>query len=281
VKPCSIKLMYLQRASSVLLAIIALIYVSGAGGETALKWVGGLSAMTLALIATVLLWAAALQFRHWDAAKWTWQLLALGTLAFTVAEGVYFVEENLLQFSEEQLFPSIADIFWSGAYCFYLAGVMTMLIGYVRSGFPLPSFTRYGLPVLLLLAGLSVVMYRTVLRDILYDTGLDQLSRVLYWLYPVMDLLILVPIIGLALITRMLGEGAFSRPWRALLPGFFIMCLADLYYAWLDHQGAYQTGHFVDLLWDLSYWLIGLSALCQIRLLQSINGEQLPEGEQA
>lgn len=275
------KLLYLHRASSVLLAVIALVYVSGAGGEEALKWVGGLAAMTLALIASVLLWCAAQQFGKQDAARWTWQLLAFGTLAFAVAEGIYFVQENLLQFPEEALFPSIADAFWSVAYLFYLAGVLVMAVAYHRSGLPQPSFVRNSLPCLLLLGGLSAVMYQTVLGDILNDTELDALSRTLYWLYPVMDLLILLPVIWLALITRMLGEGAFSRPWRALVPGFVVMCLADLYYAWLDHQGAYQTGHYVDLLWDASYWLIGLSALYQIRLLQAVQGQaSLIKGEQ-
>lgn len=275
------KLLYLHRASSVLLAITALVYVSGAGGEEALKWIGGLAAMTLALIATVLLWCTAQQFGKQDAARWTWQLLAFGTLAFAVAEGIYFVQENVLQFSEEDLFPSIADVFWSVAYLFYLAGVLVMAVAYHRSGLPKPSFIRNSLPCLLLLGGLSVAMYLMVLQDILYEEELDALSRTLYWLYPVMDLLILLPVIWLALITRMLGEGAFSRPWRALVPGFVIMCLADLYYAWLDNQGAYQTGHYVDLLWDASYWLIGLSALFQIKLLQAVQGEQLSsKGEQ-
>ncbi|HSC75539.1 MAG TPA: hypothetical protein VLB90_04795 [Pseudomonadales bacterium] len=268
------KLLYLHRASSVLLAVIALVYVSGAGGEEALKWIGGLASMTFALIATLLLWYAALQFGKQDAARWTWQLLALGTLAFAVAEGIYFVEENLLQFSEEELFPSIADAFWSVAYLFYLAGVLVMAVAYNRSGLPRPSFIRNSLPCLLLLGGLSIAMYQMVLRDILDDAELDVLSRALYWLYPVMDLLILMPVIWLALITRMLGEGAFSRPWRALVPGFFIMCMADLYYAWLDHQDAYQTGNYVDLMWDASYWLIGLSALFQIKLLKTVQGEQ-------
>lgn len=274
------KLVYLQRASSMLLAIVVLVYVSSAGGEEALKWIGGLAAMTFALIATVLLWCAAQQFGKHDAARWTWQLLAFGTLAFAIAEGIYFVEENLLQFSEEDLFPSIADAFWSVAYLFYFAGVMVMAVAYNRSGLPQPSFIRNSLPCLLLLGGLSVAMYQTVLRDILNDAELDALSRTLYWLYPMLDLLILLPVIWLALITRMLGAGAFSRPWRALVPGFFIMCFADLYYAWLDNQGAYQTGHYVDLLWDASYWLIGLSALFQIKLLQAVGEQSLAEGEQ-
>src|SRR6478736_1726797 len=272
------KLLYLHRASSVLLAVIALVYVSGAGGEEALKWIGGLASMTFALIATVLLWYAALQFGKQDAARWTWQLLALGTLAFAIAEGIYFVEETLLQFSEEDLFPSIADAFWAVAYLFYLVGVLVMAVAYINSGLPRPSFIRNSLPCLLLLGGLSIAMYRTVLRDILDDPELDALSRTLYWLYPVMDLLILMPIIWLALITRMLGEGAFSRPWRALVPGFFIMCMADLYYAWLDHQDAYQTGNYVDLMWDASYWLIGLSALFQIRLLKTVQKESVQGG---
>ena len=272
------QLSYLHRAATLLLLVVVLVYVSGAGGEEMLQWVGGLAAMTLAFIATILLQYVALQFGKQDAARWTWQLLACGTLAFAVAEGVYFAEENLLHFTEEQLFPSVADIFWVAAYFFYFAGVLVMALAYHRSGLPSPSFVRYGLPGLMLLGALSVIMYVAVLRDILQDTELDNLTRTIYCLYPVLDLLILVPVIWLALITRMLGEGTFSHPWRALVSGFVIMCFADLYYAWLDWQDAYQTGNYVDLLWDASYWLIGFSALYQIRLLQSVQTETV-QGE--
>jgi hypothetical protein len=179
------------------------------------------------------------------------------------------VQEVFLGLDMEELYPSIADAAWALGYLPLFAGLLLLLIGYVRGGFPMGSFAKYLVAGLVIL-GLGVFLIVTLFSPILADETLGGLAAFVYLFYPLADLALLVPALILVLVTAALGRGLLARPWMYAAAGFVLLGVADIAYSSLDWQGHYGPGHVIDIAWNAAYCLIGLAGHYQARLVRSL-----------
>jgi hypothetical protein len=249
---------------------VAVIYIFKIGGAGVSTFAGDSFLIVLCAIASTMLFTVVRSFKDWDSAKLTWSMILAGTITYLIAESLYFYLEVIKQVEEKALFPSIADIFYCSACFFFLAGLLIMIFAYLKSGLPMENWKIYFLAITVVFVLITGVMYVALLKPIALDNEIGGLEKFLYFFYPVSDLTIIFPSLIMIYITYLLGKGMFSRPWRALALGFLIMAVADMTYSYLDWQELYKTGNLIDLLWGVSYWLIGLSGVYQKEIMDSI-----------
>ncbi len=254
----------------VLIISLAIVYLFRLGGESFNVMAGDITTIIISGLCALMLLAAVKCFNAWDSAKFTWLMLLLGSLLFCVAECIYFYLEVILKYNADALSPSAADIFYFGAYLFFIAGLLIFIIQYIRSGFPLGTWLRYLIPAVILIAIIAGAVYGTILRIIIGDKETELLAKLVYSYYPVSDMIVIFCSLIVIYLTALLGKGSLSRPWRMITLGFIIMAVADITYAYLDWRGLYETGNLIDILWLVSYWIIGLSGISQKKIMESI-----------
>ena len=251
------------------LVLNAVVYLVQPGGEGVLTVVSDFLPVACAAAACIMLAGATRAFTVFDQTKAAWLLLCLGIGLFFLGETSYAVQEVFLGLDMDELYPSISDLFWGLGYLPLLAGLLVLMIGYLKAGFPMGSFLKYLLAGLAVLA-LGVFLIVTLFAPILADETLSGMLGFIYLFYPLADLVLLIPALLLILVTANLGRGMLARPWLFVAAGFVLMGIADIAYSSLDWQGLYGPGHPIDIAWNASYLLIGLAGLTQARLVRSL-----------
>ncbi len=256
-------------AMAAVLVLNALVYLFRPGGGIVLTVVSDFLPVVCAGAAFVLLASTLRAFAVLDQTKVSWLLLFIGIGLFLLGEILYAVQEVFLGLDMDELFPSIADAAWSLGYLPLLAGLLLLLVGYVRSGFPMGHFAKYLIAGLAIL-GLGAFLIITLFAPILADETITGLVGFFYLFYPLADLVLLVPALILILVTATLGRGLLARPWLFVAAGFVMLGVADIAYSSLDWQGLYGPGHAIDIAWNAAYCLIGLAGRSQARLVRSL-----------
>jgi len=99
---------------------------------------------------------------------------------------------------------------------------------------------------------------------IIAPTSASGGERWLAWLvagaYPAMDVFLLASIASLLFRKSEINT---RRSLYLLGCGLIIYVVADIAYAWLVLQDSYSSGSWVDIIWTISYFIIGLAALRQ------------------
>ena len=108
---------------------------------------------------------------------------------------------------------------------------------------------------LLAMAGLIAVAWVLVLGPMYELLGTDPLVQIITFAYPAGDVAILC-----CLVIAVLREADYRPGTWPLLAGLALMAIADAAYAVLVIQGAYSTGHPIDVVWFASLAVIGLAA---------------------
>jgi hypothetical protein len=256
-------------AMAAVLILSALVYLFKPGGEAVLTWVSDLAPVACAAAAFVLLGSTLRALTVLDQTKASWLLLFIGTGLLLLGEASYAVQELFLGLDMDELYPSIADVAWSLGYLPLLAGLLLLLNGYLKAGFPMGSFAKYLVAALAVL-GLGTFLIVTLFSPILVDETLTPRAVFFYLYYPLADLLLLIPALILALITVNLGRSLLARPWLLVAGGFVLLGVADIAYSYLDWQGLYGPGNAIDFAWFAAYCLIGLAGHYQARLVRSL-----------
>jgi hypothetical protein len=241
-------------AMAAVLVLNALVYLVRPGGEAVLTFVSDFLPVICAAAAFVLLASTLRALAVLDQTKVSWLLLFVGIGLFLLGEILYAVQEVFLGLDMDELFPSIADAAWSLGYLPLLAGLLLLLIGYMRAGFPMGSFAKYLLAGLAIL-GLGAFLIVKLFTPILTDETLTGLVG---------------PALILILVTATLGRGILARPWLYAAAGFMMLGVADIAYSYLDWQGLYGPGSAIDIAWNAAYCLIGLAGHSQARLVRSL-----------
>jgi hypothetical protein len=256
-------------AMAAVLVVNALVYLVRPGGDPVLTVVSDFLPAVCAAAAFILLAATLRALRVLDQAKASWLLLFIGIGLLLLGEVLYGVQEVFLGLDMDELFPSIADAAWGLGYLPLLAGLLLLLIGYMRAGFPMGSFAKYLVAGLAIL-GLGAFLVVTLFSPILADETITGLAGFFYLLYPLADFVLLVPAVVLILVTASLGRGRLARPWLFMAAGFVMLAVADIAYSLLDWQGRYAPGSATDIAWNAAYCLIGLAGHYQARLVRSL-----------
>ena len=253
-----------------LLIIANIIYYIGQwGGETYVLYISDILPVICSFISILCLFYAFSGFKTFDFTKTAWLMILIGIFLFFLAETTYAIEEIALKWDMNEVYPSIADIFWCTAYIPMVIGLGMMFYGYKKSGFPMGNSKLYNaFSILFFLFAVTVIYF--LLIPIIKDPETDFITKFFYLFYPIADLLLVIPAVILMYITSLFGIGSISKPWKYLAFGFILFTIADLLYSYLGWLDLYGNGNLIDVAWHAGYLLIGLAGLYQRELIESL-----------
>lgn len=193
----------------------------------------------------------------------SWRLMAAGLWCFAAGQSV-LVYFQLIR-HQPTPFPSPADIF-------FLAGVFLMalalgafLLELSRSGFPIELGGRLPWIAVLVVAAGSVVSW-IMLRPLLPVESFET-KTLLSLLYPLTDLLLLVPVAALQQVTLQFRGGEVWRVWTTILIGVGLFLLGDLSFALYLEAPSRLLAAIVDSCYLLGYGLISRAFFLQLGIL--------------
>jgi hypothetical protein len=167
----------------------------------------------------------------------------------------------------ETPFPSVGDLYYVLAYPFLISSFLVFLRAYRESGFPTGSWIeRLGIATVVGVVGGTVAIQ--LLRPVASGGG-ELLERILNVAYPLLDVVLLIP---LALLLRMalrLRGSHVGAVWALLLAGFVCLVCGDIAFAYLTQLDLAQVDPFVHATFILAYGLVAAGAHRQQLLLKS------------
>jgi hypothetical protein len=197
-------------------------------------------------------------------ARPAWALLSAGLFSTLVGQ-VSLAPFQLV--SGQTPFPSVGDVYFLLSYPFFIAAFLVFLRAYREAGFPVGSYAERAAilgSVGLVAAGAAVYILRPVATG-----GAELLDRILNVAYPVLDLVLLLPLTLLLRIALRLGVSRVGSIWVELLAGFVFLCLGDIFFAYFSALGEQHLDPWVHATYLLSYGLIAGGAHQQLELLKS------------
>ncbi len=184
-----------------------------------------------------------------------WAMIALGNLAVFMGDSLWLYYEVILG---EPPFPSWADAAFLGYYPLVLWGLL-LFPGPRRSH---AERIKFWLDTATVMVGAWMVIWYFILAPIARAEYSDLLSAALSIAYPVGDLVVLF---GFTTILLGRAQQSSRNALYLLVLGMVSIFFADLLFSYLQLQGTYVSGSWVDPLWVLGYYLLALSAQCQCR----------------
>jgi hypothetical protein len=166
-------------------------------------------------------------------ARGPWRLLTAALAGFALAQCVLSSYQILTAASP---FPSLGDVFFMAAYPLMIVSFFGFIRAYRQAGFPVGSSGQHAL-IAALVAIVAVALAVPLLRPVLAAPG-SAVEVFLNAAYPILDFVLLVPMVILLRVAWPFRGGAIFRAWGALLGGVVAMCAGDLLFAWFSMLGA-------------------------------------------
>ena len=207
--------------------------------------------LALLVLACLHAWYTTRSLEPGNPARVPWRLLTVALAGFALAQGVLSSHQILTGVSP---FPSVGDVFFVAAYPLMILSFFGFIHAYREAGFPVGSSGQHAL-IAALVAVVAVGVAVPLLRPVLAAGG-TAVERFLNAAYPILDFVLLVPMVILLRVAWPFRGGAIFRAWAALLGGVVALCAGDLLFAWFSSLGA--TG--LDPLLHAAY-LIGYLGL--------------------
>lgn len=182
-------------------------------------------------------------------------ILAAAALTCNAAGDTYYV--LMSSAGEDVPLPSPADVGYLGFYVLMLA-TLAMIIRR-----RLPDMT-WAVVLDSVVGALGASAVLAVILDPILNTVLDgprSLAMAFGAAYPLMDLLMVAAVIGIAATTG----GSIGRGWGCLVLGLLTFTGADIGYALLELNSVYVVGTPLDASWALGIALIGIWVVIQGR----------------
>ena len=197
-------------------------------------------------------------------ARPAWFLLSLGLLANFAGQ---LCLAPFQVFRNQTPFPSVADIFYVLAYPFLIAALFVLLNAYREAGLPIGSIVERGL-ILAAVGVVGALVAVPILRPVA-QTGGPLLDRILSVAYPVLDLVLLLPLALLLRIALRLRGSRAGEVWVLILSGIVFLCAGDIFFAYFQSLGETHLDPFVHATFVLAYGLVAGGAHRQLQLLRS------------
>ncbi len=201
-----------------------------------------------------------------------WFFIALSVIALSLADIIYVTLENTRGIG----FPDIPDIF----YLIFYPLAFTGLVIIPTQAYDPSQKKTWKLDLGIIIAGGTAILWYFIIAPTAIAGGEKWSEILIAGAYPAMDVLLLGSI---ASILFRKSEINTRRSLYLLGVGLLVYVIADIFYAWLVLQDLYVSGTWVNLLWTLSYFLIGLAALRQASpyLVELETGRRSQENWQA
>jgi hypothetical protein len=263
-----------RRAGWLALAALAAVYVGWGVAPDAAPYrvltphvlVAGASLVKIALLAAGALLAFACRDRlePGNPARPAWALVSAGLFSTLVGQ-LSLAPFQLVSGSTP--FPSVGDLYYLLSYPFFIAAFLVLLRAYREAGFPVGS--RAERVAIVGTVGLVAALAALAILKPVATGGAELLDRILNVAYPVLDLVLLLPLALLLRIALRLGSSRVGAVWAELLAGFVFLCFGDIFFAYFSALGEQHLDPWVHATFLLSYGLIAAGARQQLELLKS------------
>jgi hypothetical protein len=219
--------------------------------------------LALLLAGALLAFACRDRLEPENPARPAWALLSAGLFATLVGQLSLAPYQLVLGTTP---FPSVGDLYYVLSYPLFFAAFLSFLRAYHQAGLPVGSVAeRVGVAAGTAVATGTVAL--VVLRP-LAAAGGTTLERTLNLAYPVLDLLLLLPLALLLRIALRLRGSHVGDVWVLLLAGFVFLCCGDVFFAYFTALGHAGADPYVHLTYMLAYGLVASGADRQLRLLR-------------
>lgn len=181
-----------------------------------------------------------------------WQLMALSLIFLVTADIIYLA----LELTKGIGFPNIADFFYLMFYPLAFIGVIT-----IPSQLSDPAQKKtWKLDLSIIITGITAILWFFLIAPTAASSGEGWAVHLVAGAYPAMDVVLLASIASL-----LFRKSEINTRNSLYILGFglLIYVIADIAYAWLVLRDLYSSGSAVDILWTISYFVIGLAALRQ------------------
>ena len=185
-------------------------------------------------------------------ARPAWSLLSAGLFATLVGQ-LSLAPFQLV--SGQTPFPSMGDIYFLLSYPFLIAAFLVLPARLPRGGLPGRLARRARGDPRRRRAGRRRSP-RSTSCSRCRDRRRELLDRILNVAYPVLDLVLLLPLTLLLRIVLRLRGSHVGAVWTGLLAGFVFLCLGDIFFAYFSALGEQHLDPFVHATFILSYGLI-------------------------
>lgn len=204
-------------------------------GDGVLLRVAAVCKLALLALAAMHAQATATRLEADNPARGPWRLLALAMTSFALGQAVLSAYQMVKGVSP---FPSLGDLFFVAAYPLMIASFLGFIRTYREAGYPVGTAGQHAL-IAALVAVLAGVVAVPILRPVLAAPG-TRLELFLNAAYPVLDFVLLLPMIILLRVAWPFRGGAIFRAWAAILGGVVSLCTGDLLFAWFSMLGETQ-----------------------------------------
>jgi GAF domain-containing protein len=181
-----------------------------------------------------------------------WRIIALSLIFLVVGDITYLV----LELTKGVGFPDIPDFFYLMFYPLAFIGVITIP---TQLSDPAQEKT-WKLDLAIIVAGVAAILWFFLIVPTAISGGEGWAAHLMAGAYPAMDVLLLASVASLLFRKSDINT---RRSLYILGIGLLSYAIADLAYAWLVLRGSYRSGSWIDILWTISYFVIGLAALRQ------------------
>jgi len=181
-----------------------------------------------------------------------------------------------------QIIPTKTLIFFTGSFgCWFVGEQIWILYGYVLEIDPFPSLADFFYIVGYFLMFVGLMIFLTPLRKSVSKTSIvfsvvisafvlipslavsfmphleyDLIDFFFALLYPVLDILLLIPAILILLISM---KGERNSFWLVMVLGLIVFVAADTLFLFVDISDLYYEGHPVDIIWLYSYLMFSFA----------------------
>ena len=181
-----------------------------------------------------------------------WQIMALSLIFLVVGDIIYLV----LELTKGVGFPDIPDFFYLVFYPLAFIGVIAIP---TQLSDPAQEKT-WKLDLAIIVAGVAAILWFFLIVPTAISGGEGWAAHLMAGAYPAMDVLLLASVASLLFRKSDINT---RRSLYILGIGLLSYAIADIAYAGLVLQGLYRSGSWVDIIWTISYFIIGLAALRQ------------------
>lgn len=200
--------------------------------EGVLLRAAGVCKLALLVLAALHAHATANRLERENPARRPWWLLALAMAAFAAGQAVLTSYQMVTGATP---FPSAGDLFFVTAYPLLIASFFGFIRTYRESGYPVGTGRQHA-TIAALVAVLAAAIAVPILRPVLAADG-TPLQIALNAAYPLLDFVLLVPMIILLRVAWPFRGGAIFRAWGAILGGVIALCMGDLLFALFSMLG--------------------------------------------
>lgn len=190
-------------------------------------------------------------------------LFTIGVSFWFLGDQIWVIYENIYDVDP---FPSIADIFYIGAYPLFVTFLLISLK-------PIKKLITKKIWLFAFLLSLSFVIpsvigcFNSLVQE---EGGLDTFSKSILLSYPILSGFQLAPaIVG---ILFMVKKGVHYS-WMLMLFAFLMYSVSDTFYLFSELDNTYHNGHPVDLMYLYSFILLIFSVHIRLTFVNNSNNQ--------